>query len=78
MISRWKFASLRRTWRGCSTLAKFTLSTDKLLVVRGVIVKLPAGDFETEDDELIAALSGAVDVVETDTVKKQKPKGNTE
>ena len=75
MTSRWKFASLRLTWLGCSTLAKFELATDKSLIVRSALVSFEAGEVETEDEELVAALRGALDVVEVDATKKQKPKG---
>jgi hypothetical protein len=52
-------------------LAKFSLAADKLLLVRGNLVRLDAGEIDTDDEYLIHALRNAMDV---DEVKPKKTK----
>jgi hypothetical protein len=56
-------------------LAKFDVATDKQLIVRGSLVKVSAGEVETEDADLIKALLGAQDVEE---VKPKKGRADSE
>ena len=55
-------------------MAKFKLSSDKQLFVAGGIVSLKAGEVETDDKQLIAALSKAkgVEEVKAKSPPKQK------
>ena len=57
-------------------MAKFNLSSDKLLFVSGGIKSLKAGEVETDDKELIAALQKARDVEEVKA--KSTPKAKAE
>ena len=52
-------------------MAKFSLAADKCLLVRGSLVRLEAGEIDTNDDDLIKALRSALDV---DEVKPKKTK----
>ena len=55
-------------------MAKFNLSTDKQLFVRGVITSFKAGEHETTDKGLILALQGAHGVTELKTKSASKDK----
>jgi hypothetical protein len=52
-------------------LAKFNLAADKLLLVRSSLVRLDAGEIDTNDEDLIKALRSALYV---DEVKPKKTK----
>lgn len=52
-------------------MAKFKLSTDKTVFVRGGLKSLKAGEVDTDDKELIEALSKAKGVEEVKA--KSKP-----
>lgn len=61
-------------------MAVFVLHSDKSFIIKGQYRSFPAGQLETDDEDVIAALRGAVDVEELegeDTTKKQKPKGGS-
>lgn len=43
-------------------MSKFNLLEDKSLIVRGQLVSFPKGELETDDEALIKALNGALNV----------------
>jgi hypothetical protein len=59
-------------------LAKFNLSTDKQLFVRGGLVSLKAGEVDTDDKDLIKALEGAIGVEPLAPVKQKLKGGQAE
>jgi hypothetical protein len=52
-------------------LAKFNVTVDKQVIVNGELVSVKAGQFDTDNEALAAALRGALEVTE------EKPKATT-
>jgi hypothetical protein len=58
-------------------MAKFKLLASKMLIVKGQLVSLPAGEIDTDDKDLIEVLKVAQNV-EPVTAKSSKKSENSE